>query len=182
MRSYVTSWATGGAVPVAVVSEPKFTAGGASLYWMSGLSWVAVIDSSCLRSRLLRTVEASGLRDVALHDDRPDQSPALVVADVGAEPVLTRAVEGDGHGPARVVRQPHPLAVAVARHERAMGVLVVVDELDVQVPAVGQDEDRGVPDQLVWHDPDPGAHPAVVALLGVSDVAGGQQPADRRLV
>src|SRR3712207_2365565 len=52
----------------------------------------------------------------------------------------------------------------------------------VQVPPVGQDEDRGVPDQLVGHDPDPGAHPAVVALLGVSDVAGGQQPADRRLV
>src|SRR3954464_14163307 len=182
MRSYVTSWTTGGAVPVAVVSDPKSTAGGASPYSMSVLSLMSVIDQSCLRSGLLRAVETGGLRDVAPDDDRPDQASALVVADVGAEPVVTRAVEGDGHGSARVVRQPHPLAVAVARHERAVRVLVVVDELDVQVPAVGQDEDRGVPDQLVGHDPDPGAHPAVVPLLGLPEVAGGQQPADRRLV
>src|SRR4051795_7078437 len=34
MRSYVTSWATGGAVPVAVVREPKLTGGGAGRYSM----------------------------------------------------------------------------------------------------------------------------------------------------
>src|SRR4051794_41742071 len=34
MRSYVTSWATGGAVFVAVVREPKLTGGGAGRYSM----------------------------------------------------------------------------------------------------------------------------------------------------
>src|SRR3954449_9665040 len=166
MRSYVTSWTTGGAGPVAVVSAPKSTAGGASLYS------IAVMDSSCLRSRLLRSVEASGLRGVAPPADRPDQPPPLVVADVGAEPVLTRAVEVDVHRSSRVVRQPHPLAVTVARHQRAVGVLVVVDELDVEVAPVRQHEDRGIPDQLVGHDPHRGPHPAAVHLLGLRDVAG----------
>src|SRR3954452_21746755 len=114
-----------------------FTAGGASLYS------IAVIGSSSLPAWLPRAVEASGLGDVALHDDRPDQAPAFVVTDVGAEPVVARSVEGDGHRSARVVRQPHPLTVAVARNERAVRVLVVVDELDVALAGVGHDDDRG---------------------------------------
>src|SRR3569833_1311864 len=177
MRSYVTSWTTGGAVPLAVVSEPKLTGGGASLYSMPGLSWVVVIGSSWLRSRLLRTVESSGLRDAALDDERPDQAPALVVPDVGAEPVVAGAVQVDVDRSPGVVRQPDPLAVTVARHERAVGVLVVVDELDVEIAAVRQHEDRGIPDQLIGHDPDLGVHPAAVALLGVADVPGREQPA-----
>src|SRR3954453_8847175 len=116
MRSYVTSAATGGAVPVAVVREPKLTAGGAGRYSM------VVIDCSCLRSWLRRAVEAGRRRDVAHHDDGADQAPALVVADVGAEPVIARAVEVDVDGAPRVVRQPDPLAVTVARHECAVGV------------------------------------------------------------
>src|SRR4051794_41864432 len=52
MRSYVTPWTTGGAVPVAVVREPKLTAGGADRYSM------VVIDCSSLRSRLRRAGEA----------------------------------------------------------------------------------------------------------------------------
>src|SRR3954452_13416575 len=100
MRSYVTPWATGGAVPVADVREPKLTAGGAGLYSM------VVIDCSCLRAGLRRAVEAGGGGDVAQHDDRADQSPALVVADVGAEPVVAGAVEGDVPGAAGVVGQP----------------------------------------------------------------------------
>src|SRR3954453_12959186 len=173
MRSYVTPWATGAAVPVAVVREPKLTAGGAGRYSM------VVIDCSSLRSRLRRGVEAGAGRRVAHHDDRADQAAALVVADVGAEPVVARAVEGDVDGAPRVVRQPDPLAVTVARYERAVGVLVVVDELDVEVAGVGQDEDRGVPDQLVGDDPDRGGHPAVRRLVGLGDVPGRQQPAQR---
>src|SRR5918998_6273976 len=167
MRSYVTPWTTGGGVPVAVVREPKSTGGGACRYSM------VVIDCSSLRAWLRRAVEAGRRRHVAHDDDRADQAPALVVADVGAEPVLTGAVEGDVHGPPRVVRQPHPLAVPVARHQRAVGVLVVVDELDVQVAAVGQDQDLGVPDQLVGDDVDLGSHPAVPPFLGLTDVPGG---------
>src|SRR3954467_9307890 len=133
MRSYVTPWATGGAVPVAVVREPKLTAGGAGRYSM------VVIDCSCLRSWLRRAVEAGRRRDVAHHDDRPDQASALVVADVGAEPVVARAVEGDVDGAVCVVGQPDPLAVPVARPQRAVGVLVVVDKLDVEFAAMRQD-------------------------------------------
>src|SRR5215212_5877747 len=169
MRSYVTPWTTGGAVPVAVVREPKLTAGGADRYSM------VVIDCSSLRSRLRRAVEAGRRRYVAHHDDRADQAAALVVADVGAEPVVARAVEADVDGAPRVVRQPDPLAVTVARHEGAVGVLVVVEELDVEVAAVGQDEDRGVPDQLVGDDPDRGGHPAAGPVIGLCDVPGRQQ-------
>src|SRR3954462_7125404 len=176
MRSYVTPWATGGAVPVAVVREPKLTAGGAGRYSM------VVIDCASLRSWLRWTIEAGRRRDVAHHDDRADQAPALVVADVGAEPVGARAVEGDVDGSPRVVRQPDPLAVTVARHERAVGVLVVVDELDVQFAAVGQDQDRGVPDPLGGHDPDRGGHGAPGLVLGLGDVPGRQQPAQRPVV
>src|SRR3954454_21622483 len=102
MRSYVTSCATGGAVPVAVVRAPNSTGGGAGRYSM------VVIDCSCLRSWLRRAVEAGRRRDVAHDGDRADQASPLVVADVGAEPVLTGAVEGDVHGSPAVVRQPHP--------------------------------------------------------------------------
>src|SRR4051795_12114865 len=117
MRSYVTPWATGGAVPVAVVREPKLTAGGAGRYSMvvidcsslrlrlrrgggggAGRYSMVVIDCSSLRLRLRRAVEAGRRRNVAHHDDRADQATPLVVADVGAEPVVARAVEADVDG------------------------------------------------------------------------------------
>src|SRR3954452_21890024 len=173
MRSYVTPWATGGAVPVADVREPKLTAGGAGLYSM------VVIDCSCLRTGLRRAVEAGRGAGGAQHDKRADQLPSLVIAEVGAEPVVAGAVEGDVDGAAGVVGQPDPLAVPVARPQRAVGVLVVVDELDVELAAVRQDEDRGIPDQLVGDDPDHGGHRAAGLVLGRGDVPGRQQPAER---
>src|SRR3954452_25638936 len=109
MRSYVTPWATGGAVPVAVVREPKLAPGGTGRYSM------VVIDCSSIGVRLRRAVEAGRRRNVAHHHDRADQATPLVVADVGAEPVVARAVEADVDGPPRVVRQPDPLAVTIAR-------------------------------------------------------------------
>src|SRR3954454_20409457 len=176
MRSYVTPWATGGAVPVAVVREPKLTAGGAGRYSM------VVIDCSSLRLRLRRAVEAGRRRYVGHHHDRADQATPLVVADVGVEPVVAGAGEAGVDGAPGAGGQPDPLAVTVARHERAVGVLVVVQELDVELATVGQQEDRGVPDQLVGDDPDHGAHASVRPLLRLCDVPGRQQPAQRRVV
>src|SRR5947209_3606365 len=42
-----------------------------------------------------------------------------------------------------------------------------------------QDQDRGVPDQLIRRNPDPGVHTAVGPLLGVPEVPVGEQSAYR---
>jgi hypothetical protein len=53
-----------------------------------------------------------------------------------------------------------------------VGVLVVVDEREFELATVGQDEDPGLPAQLVLRDPDRGVHSAVGSLLGVPDAPG----------
>src|SRR5918992_107799 len=135
-----------------------------------------------LWARLLRTVEASLLRGLPLHDDRPGQAPALVVAGTGAVPVVARAVELEGGGSARVVHQPDELGVTVARQARAVRVLVIVDELELEHAPVGHDEDPGLVDQLVLGDPHGGAHLSVGPLLGVSDFATPEYSSESRSV
>src|SRR5829696_105098 len=93
-----------------------------------------------LRARLGRAVEASLLRSIPLDDDRPGQAPALVVAGTGAVPVVPRAVESEVGRPARMVHQPDELVVAIARQDRAVGVLVIVEELDLDLAPMRQDE------------------------------------------
>src|SRR6516165_1466995 len=81
-----------------------------------------------------------------------------------------------------MVHQPDELAVTIARQERTVRVHVVVCELELEVTAMGQDQDRGVPDQLVRRNPDPGMHAAVGPLLGAPEVSVGEQSAYRRPV
>jgi hypothetical protein len=52
-----------------------------------------------------------------------------------------------------------------------VGVLVIVDELELEFTPVGHDEDRGVPDHLVEWDSDLGDQTAVGSLLGVGETA-----------
>src|SRR4051812_50025828 len=70
-------------------------------------------------------------RDVPAHDDRAGQAASLVVAGRGAVPVVARPVELESGRALRVVHQPEEPGVAIARHDRAVGVLVVVDERDL---------------------------------------------------
>ena len=63
-----------------------------------------------------------------------------------------------------------------------MRIQVVVEELEVEVASMGQDEDRGVPDQLVGLDPDRGTHTAVGPLLGTRDVSVREQSTQRRAI
>src|SRR6266568_1209163 len=78
-----------------------------------------------------------------------------------------------------MVHQPDELAVTVARQERAVGVHVIVDELELEIAAMGQDQDSRVPDQLIQRNPDPGMHAAVGPLLGAPEVSVGEQSAYR---
>src|SRR5918997_2959996 len=94
-----------------------------------------------LWARLLRTVEASLLRGLPLHDDRPGQAAALVVAGTRAVPVVPRAVELEVGLPARMVHQPDELVVAVARQDCAVRVQVIVDQLELELAPMGQHED-----------------------------------------
>ena len=59
--------------------------------------------------------------------------------------------------------------VAVARQHRAMGVLVIVDECELHLPAWGMTSTPGLVDELVLQDADGGAHLAVGPVLGPSD-------------
>src|SRR5918992_5113323 len=81
-----------------------------------------------------------------------------------------------------MVHQPDELGVAVARQDRAVGVLVVVDELKLEHAPVGQHKDAGLVDELVLGDPDRGAHLAVGSLLRLSDRSPAQQSTQRRPV
>src|ERR1700704_234214 len=130
MRSYVTFWATGGALPMTALSSASLTADPACTYSTT---------CSFLRSWLFRAVEASLVRNVPQYDDRPEQSPALIVADIGTEPVVAWAVEVDGGRSSGKYRQPNPLAVTIARQERAVSVRVIVDEFDLEVAPMGHD-------------------------------------------
>src|SRR5829696_6592789 len=118
-----------------------------------------------LRARLGRAVEPSLGRYLAAHDDRSGQTAALVVAGRGAVPVVPRSVELEGGGAPRMVHKPDELGVAVARQDRAVGVLVVVDELELEHAPMRQHDDSGLVDELVLGDPDRGVHLAVRSLL-----------------
>src|SRR5215210_7299722 len=135
-----------------------------------------------LRARLRRAVEASLRWGVASHDDRGGQAAALVVARAGAVPVVARAVELERRRSLRVVHQPDELVVAVARQDRAVRVLVIVDELELEHASVGQDQDPGLVDQLVLRDADRGAHLAVGSLLGLPDGAAAEDSTQRHPV
>src|SRR5262245_9804304 len=117
-------------------------------------TYSTVIACSSLRPWLVGAVEAGLRRDVAQDDDGAGQSPSLVVAGGRAEPVVARAVEVEGRPAPRVVDQPDELPVAVARQECAVRVQVVVDELELEVAAVGQDQDRRIPGDLIGPNPD----------------------------
>src|ERR671931_1463694 len=101
-----------------------------------------------LRARLGRAVEARLGWHVAPHDDRPGQAAALVVASRGAVPVVPRSVELEGGGAPRMVHEPDELGVAIARQDRAMRVLVVVEELELENAPMRHDENRGLIDEL----------------------------------
>src|SRR5918999_3607522 len=185
MRSYVTPSVTGGALPTMPLSDELSTAVPASTY---SVAITCSFPRSCfsraveLRARLGRAVEASLRRGVASHHDGGGQAAALVVARTGAVPVVTRAVELEGGRSPRVVHQPDELVVAVARQDRAVGVLVIVDELELEHAPVGHDEDPGLVDQLVLRDPDRGAHRAVGSLLGLPDGAAAEDSTQRHPV
>src|SRR5215207_6060417 len=135
-----------------------------------------------LRARLGRAVEPSLGRYVAAHDDRSGQAAALVIAGRGAVPVVPRSVELEGGGAPRMVHQPDELGVAVARQDRAVGVLVVVDELELEHTPMWQDEDSRLEDELVLGDPDAGVQLAVRSLLSLPDRSPAQQSTQRRPV
>src|SRR6478736_1184869 len=92
------------------------------------LSWAVGLDG---RARLRRAVQARLGRHVPAHDDRSGQAPALVVAGRGPVPVVARPVELERGRPLGAVDQPEELGVPVARQDRTMGVLVVVDEREL---------------------------------------------------
>src|SRR6185437_4299936 len=81
-----------------------------------------------------------------------------------------------------MVHQPDELAVTVARQERTVRVLVVVDDLQLEFAPVGHDQDRRVPGEFVGIDPDCRVHATVGPFLGAPDVSGGEQSADCRAV
>src|SRR4051794_2819322 len=135
-----------------------------------------------LRARLRRAVDASLRWGVATHDDRGGQAAALVVARTGAVPVVPRAVELERRRALRMVHQPDELVVAVARQDRAVRVLVIVDELELEHTSVGNDQDPGLVDQLVLRDADRGVHLAVGSLLRLPDGAAPEDPTQRHPV
>ncbi len=81
------------------------------------------------------------------------------------------------------VRQPQPHVVIVAWQERAVSVRVIVEELELDIAPMGHDEDRGLVDQLIFRDPDCGAHDAVGPFLSVPEASSvGEQSTYRRPV
>src|SRR3954452_25208422 len=89
-----------------------------------------------LRPRLRRAVQAGLPGRLPFDDDRPGQAAALVVAAARAVPVVARAVEVEGGCSLRVVHQPDELRLTIVRQNRAMRVLVVVDERELQLSLV----------------------------------------------
>src|SRR5215207_9555466 len=135
-----------------------------------------------LRLRLGRPVQFRLGRSVPLHDDRRGETPALIVAGTGAVPVVPRAVELEVGRPARMVHQPDELVVTVARQDRAVSVLVIVEDLELDLARMRQYEDPRVVDQLVFKDPDGGAHLAVGSILGDPDSSAPEYSTERRPV
>src|SRR4051794_23018020 len=135
-----------------------------------------------LRARLRRAVDASLWRGVAADDDRGGEAAALVVARTGAVPVVARAVELERRRSLRVVHEPDEHVIAVARQDRAVRVLVVVDERELERAPMRQDQDAGLVDQLILRDADRGVHLAVGPLLGLPDGSAAEDPAQRHPV
>src|ERR1700758_5816819 len=106
-----------------------------------------------LRARLSRTVKTGLRRSVAQDDDGADQAAALVIADDRAKPVTPRPVKLQRGGAARVVGQPQKLAVAVTWQQRAMRVLIIIDELELQLTTARHHDDRRLPHQLIQRNP-----------------------------
>src|SRR5438874_1443611 len=125
----------------------KSTAASASTYSVA-------IKCSFLRPWLGWTIETGFLRGIPPYDDRAGQAAPFVVSCPGAVPVVARAVEVEARGSFGEVLQPDELAVTVARQDRAVRVVVIVDELELEVATVGEDEDSGLKDQLIRRDPD----------------------------
>src|SRR5437763_2375023 len=168
--------ATAGALPAKSLRVLKSTACPASTY-----SSVA-INCSSLRLRLGRTVELGLWRRVPVHDDRSGEAAALVVAGGRRVPVVAGAVQLECGRPARMVDQPDELRVAVARQHRAVRVLVVVDERQLEGPPVWQHEHAGLEDELVFRDPDRGLHLALWPLLSQLLLSAAEDSTQRRPV
>src|SRR5437868_10483967 len=122
----------------------KSTASPASTYSVS-----VAISCSFLRPWLGWAVELGFVWDLAADNDRAGQAAALVVSGSGPVPVVARAVELEGRPPLREVHQPDELGVAVGGQDRAVGVVVVVDDLELEGPPMREHEDAGVEHQLV---------------------------------
>src|SRR6185437_14928806 len=116
-------------------------------------TYSTVILGSFLGTRLIGSVETGFRRHLAEHDDGGGQSTALVVAAGRAVPVVTGAVEEQFRPALRVVEQPEELPVAVAREQRRVRVLVVVDDRQFDDTAVRHDQNRGIPGEFVLLDP-----------------------------
>jgi hypothetical protein len=59
-----------------------------------------------------------------------------------------------------------------------MGVVVVVDDLQLELAPVREDQDSGIENELVQRNPNGGVHLAVGSLLGHSDVSASEHPSD----
>src|SRR6185437_8517213 len=161
---------------------------GAQIAKVDRLAGVDVLSLGChqlllsLRPWLGWTVELGLVYDLASDDDRAGKAATLVVSSPGAVPVVARTVELEGRPALREVHQPDELGVAVARQNRAVRVVVVVDQLELEGASVREHEHAGVEDQLVERDPHSRVHLAVGSLVGYTDVAPAQHPSERHPV
>src|SRR5438309_7189033 len=94
-------------------------------------TYSTVIVCSLLRPWLVGSVETGLGRGVTEHRDGAGQPPALVVARRRGEPVVAGAVEVERGRAARMVHQPDELPVTIARKEHAMGVQIIIEDLEI---------------------------------------------------
>src|SRR5690625_99379 len=145
-------------------------------------TYSAVIDSSFLRPRLLGAVEAGLGRNFTPHDDGPGQPPPLVVSGRRAVPVVARSVQVELRRPPRMIHQPDEFLVTVARQQRAMRIVIVIDNLKFEITTVWHHQNRRIPRQFVRMDTNRRLHPPIGLLRGMGNVSGSQYLTDRCMI